>query len=180
MLYPQNATWSEDIVESDVCELCKVDSEDALHALCFCSHIAPVWLPHQWFQSMISPPPLNFCDLLNKFMQVGDELRPEMFATIKWSLWNRRNAIHFGREALPMAKVSSTACALLHDFINSQIPEAPLSQLAVRHQWRPPEQGFVKVNFDAALFKHTNSAGLGVIVRDWRLVFCPCLLCYHQ
>lgn len=163
-----------------MCELCKVDSEDALHALCFCSHIAPVWLPHQWFQSMISPPPLNFCDLLNKFMQVGDELRPEMFATITWSLWNRRNAIHFGREALPMAKVSSTACALLHDFINSQIPEAPLSRLAVRHQWRPPEQRFVKVNFVAALFKHTNSAGLGVIVRDWRLVFCPCLLCYHQ
>ena len=35
-------------------------------------------------------------------------------------------------------------------------------------QWRPPEQGLVKVNFDAALFKHKNSARLGAIVRDWR------------
>ena len=38
----------------------------------------------------------------------------------------------------------------------------------VQHQWRPPEQDLVKVNFDAALFKHKNSAGLGAIVQDWR------------
>ena len=115
------------IVESDVCELCKTDPEDAFYALHFCSHVAPMWLPHQWFQSMISPPPLNFCDLLNKFIQVGDKLRLEMFATISWSVWNRHNTLHFGREALPIAKISFVACALLHDFINSQIPEAPLS-----------------------------------------------------
>lgn len=156
------------ITKLDVCELCKAAPEDALQALCFCSHVAPMWLPFQWFQSMISPPPLNFCDLLNKFMQVGDELRPEMFATITWSLWNRRNALHFGREALPIAMISSVASALLHDFLASQIPEAPLSRPAVRHQWRHLEPGFVKVNFDAALFTHTNSAGLGVVVRDWR------------
>ncbi|XP_050259012.1 uncharacterized protein LOC126704012 [Quercus robur] len=100
--------------------------------------------------------------------KVGDKLRPELFATISWSVWNRHNALHFGREALPIVKISSITCALLHNFINSQIPEAPLSQPAVRHQWCPPEQGFVKVNFDTALFKYTNSARLGVIVRDWR------------
>ena len=92
------------IANSDVCELCNDAPKDALHALCFCNHVAPVWLPYQWFQSMISLRPLNFCDLLNKFMQVGDELKTEMFATITWSLWNRRNAFHFGRDALPVAK----------------------------------------------------------------------------
>ena len=35
------------IVESDVCELCKTNPKDALHALCFCSHVAPLWSPHQ-------------------------------------------------------------------------------------------------------------------------------------
>ena len=101
-------------------------------------------------------------------MQVADELRPEMFATITWCLWNRRNALHFGREAHPISKISFVAIALLQDFISSQIPEAPLSRPSIRHQWRPPEPGYVKVNFDAALFNHTNSAKLGVIVRDWR------------
>ncbi|XP_023876411.1 uncharacterized protein LOC111988835 [Quercus suber] len=101
-------------------------------------------------------------------MQVGDDFKPEMFATITWSLWNRRNALHFGREALPITKISSAACTLLHDFINSQTPKAPISRIAIWHQWHSPEQGFVKVNFDAAHFKHKNSAGRGVIVRDWR------------
>ena len=38
----------------------------------------------------------------------------------------------------------------------------------MQHQWRPPEQDLLKVNFDAALFKHKNSAGIGAIVRDWQ------------
>ncbi|KAL0002255.1 hypothetical protein SO802_016036 [Lithocarpus litseifolius] len=54
------------------------------------------------------------------------------------------------------------------DFTASQILEAPLPRPSARHQWRPPEPDFVKVNFDAALFNHTNSAGIGVIARDWR------------
>ena len=38
----------------------------------------------------------------------------------------------------------------------------------VQHQWRPPEQDLVKVNFDVALFKHKNSVGISAIVRDWQ------------
>ena len=70
------------IADSDVCKLCNDAPEDALHALCFCSYVALVWLTHHWFQSMISPPPLSFRDLLNKFIQVDDEFRPELFAII--------------------------------------------------------------------------------------------------
>ena len=101
------------ITDSDLCEFCKDAPEDALHALCFCSHVAPVWQPFHWFQSRISPPPLNFYDLLNKFMQVRDELRTEMFATIAWCLCNRRNALHFGRPAHPIANISFVTGALL-------------------------------------------------------------------
>ncbi|XP_065618956.1 uncharacterized protein LOC136063028 [Quercus suber] len=35
------------------------------------------------------------------------------------------------------------------------------------HQWRPPEYGTYKVNFDAAIFKASNTAGIGVIICDW-------------
>nr|POF23660.1 hypothetical protein CFP56_76966 [Quercus suber] len=32
----------------------------------------------------------------------------------------------------------------------------------------PPDENKFKVNFDAAVFKSCNQAGIGVIVRDWR------------
>ena len=101
-------------------------------------------------------------------MQVDDDFRSEMLAIISSSLWNVRDALHFGCEALPIAKISSVACTLLHDFINSQISDAPPVRPVVQHQWHLLEQGLVKVNFDVALFKHKNSAGLGAIVRDWQ------------
>lgn len=34
------------------------------------------------------------------------------------------------------------------------------------HQWRPPELDVRKVNFDVAVFKASNSAGIGVVVCD--------------
>lgn len=85
-----------------------------------------------------------------------------------WCLWNRRNALHFGRSAHLISSINSVAGLLLQEFIASQNVEPPLPQPSALHQWRPPEPGTLKVNFDAAIFKHTNSAGIGVIVRDWR------------
>ena len=34
--------------------------------------------------------------------------------------------------------------------------------------WHPPDQDSYKLNFDAAVFKASNTAGIGVIARDWR------------
>ncbi|XP_075645214.1 uncharacterized protein LOC142616214 [Castanea sativa] len=36
--------------------------------------------------------------------------------------------------------------------------------VAILHQWRPPEFLFFKANFDAAVFKTSSSAGIGVII----------------
>ena len=85
---------------------------------------------------MITPPPLNFCDLIKKFMQVRDELRTKMFTTMTWCLWNRRNALHFGRPTQPLTNISAFAGALLQDFMASQISEIP----------RPRPSGFSSNN----------------------------------
>ena len=90
-----------------------------------------------------------------------------MFATITRCLWNRRNALHFGHPTHPISNISFVTGALLQDFIASQTPEIPIHQPSAWHQWRPPEPDVAKVNFDVALFKHTNYAGIGIIVHDW-------------
>ena len=58
------------------------------------------------------------------------------------------------------------AGTLLQDFLATQFePPAPPDPIILQ-QWRPPENNFYEVNFDAATFRSTNSAGIGVIVRD--------------
>ena len=33
-------------------------------------------------------------------------------------------------------------------------------------RWRPPQSGFVKVNFDGTVFDNSNSSGVGAIIRN--------------
>ena len=55
---------------------------------------------------------------------------------------------------------------LLQDFLATQSEPPALPNPIILQQWRPPENNSYKVNFDAATFGSTNSAGIGVIVRD--------------
>nr|POE62458.1 hypothetical protein CFP56_26389 [Quercus suber] len=90
-----------------------------------------------------------------------------IFVISTWLIWNRRNASHFGRSSQPLESVNIRAGALLQEFIAVQDDDPSLPKPAVMHQWRPPEYGTYKVNFDAAIFKSSNTAGIGVIIRDW-------------
>lgn len=65
-------------------------------------------------------------------------------------------------------KISSVVGSLLQEFNANQNVEPPLPRPTTLHQWCPLEPCTLKVNFDVALFKYANSAGIGVIVCDWR------------
>ena len=86
------------IVNSEVCELCNEGQEDVLHALWKCRVVESVRSCHSWAQQAVNPPPLTFCDLFDRFLQVTNDFRKEIFAVAAWCLWNQRNALHFGRQ----------------------------------------------------------------------------------
>ena len=58
------------IIPNDICEICKVEPEDQIHALWSCKEVEAVWGSFQWANHAASPPPVNFADLLANFMQV--------------------------------------------------------------------------------------------------------------
>ena len=35
-----------------------------------------------------------------------------------------------------------------------------------RNKWRPPQAGFVKINFDGAMFDSSHSSGVGTVIRN--------------
>ena len=83
------------------------------NALWLCKGVKEVWKAYHWAQSAASPFPLNFCELMDWFLQVQDDYRKELFAISTWLIWNRRNASHFGCPSHPLGSVSIRAGALL-------------------------------------------------------------------
>ena len=111
------------IVNSDLCDLRNRELESSLYALWQCNEVAAMWASCHWFQATIHPPPLSFCDLLDRFLQVSGDYRKELFAMVTWSLWNRRNSIHFGWQAHPLSHICTVASSLLQEFLATQMEE---------------------------------------------------------
>ena len=108
--------YHRQITLSDKCELYQLCPEDPLHDLWSSKDVEKVWSSFHCFHQSCSPPPMNFSDLLSRFLQVQEDYRKEVFAISAWLLWNRRNAIHFGRPVHPTANIVSLAGNMLQDF----------------------------------------------------------------
>ncbi|XP_075663116.1 uncharacterized protein LOC142632628 [Castanea sativa] len=89
-----------------------------------------------------------------------------LFATVAWSLWQRRNKV---RECQPvwllheMEDRARTLVAELWDVIPQEQRE-PMRRPQVRQS--PPPKYYYKANFDAAFFEESGSVGVGVVYRD--------------
>ena len=79
---------------------------------------------------------------------------------------NRRNAIRLGHLTWPLNQILSIAAGMLQDFLSSQDDVPVANQVPPDLHWCPPEQFQYKANFDGAVFKSCNSAGLGVVICD--------------
>ena len=127
-----------------------------------------VWSSSHCFNQANLPHPQSFSDLLSLFLQVTEDYRKEVFSIAASLLWNRRNAIHFGRPVRATDQILSMAGNLLQDFLAAQQIEPVIPSLPTLQHWTKPNLHYHKVNFDAAVFREVHSAGIGVIVRDWR------------
>ena len=156
------------ITPSDQCELCNLSPEDPLHAVWLCRDVVPAWSSFHCFNQANLPHPQSFSDLLSLFLQVSEDYRKEVFAIAASLLWNRRNAIHFGKPVRATDQILSLAGNLLQDFLAVQQMEPVLPAPPSLKHWSKPDLHHHKVNFDAAVFREAHSAGIGVIIRDWR------------
>ena len=156
------------ILNEDICELCKGESESVVHALWGCSQLTQVWG---------SIPSFSFRQT-QVFSSIQDVLtythkkqgNTELLASIMWSLWHRRNQVRNSSKEYPLSLVAPTATQALADFQRANSSDAlqPRSYGQARTQWMPPVEGEIKVNFDGAQFRDLGKAGLGVIIRNSR------------
>ena len=121
-----------------------------------------------WFRQYVPVQPVNYRELLARFMPSQDDYKAEIFAIVGWCVWNRRNAIHFNRAVRPVDSICRKAGSLLQEFLQPREVKLSPPRPQVIQRWRPPDSKFYKINFDVAAFQASNLAGVGVIVRDNR------------
>ena len=87
---------------------------------------------------------------------------------IMWNIWFRRNKLRVSNIDHPILQVIPTSQqALLNYQRSSNMQRTQRTNLPPnRVAWTPPPDGYVKINFDGAIFNDINKAGLGVVIRD--------------
>ncbi|KAK9997016.1 hypothetical protein SO802_021702 [Lithocarpus litseifolius] len=84
---------------------------------------------------------------------------------IAWLIWTRRNKMRTNEAALPNTKLAQSASALLAEFQQGKQQQQPKKRPGpVR--WQPPPVDTVKANFDGAVFRADQEAGIGVVLRN--------------
>ncbi len=152
------------VVPSPLCELCREHQEDGLHALWACQSISQVWNSIPGFPDLQNSIPMNFSDLVRKILQSDSDLFLEQFAVTCWFIWHKCN---LDRLKLPNEDYSQTwnrAQAYLHEFISVTTEEKPEKPKPPPVIWKPPFTNYYKANFDGAIFKESNSGGLGLVI----------------
>uniref|UniRef100_A0A2N9HCI6 Reverse transcriptase domain-containing protein n=1 Tax=Fagus sylvatica TaxID=28930 RepID=A0A2N9HCI6_FAGSY len=70
------------------------------------------------------------------------------------------------KEVDPINQVGQKAKCYLEKYLNATDQRKPQAQPAPIARWMPPRMLRYKVNYDGVVFKDTNEAGIGIIVRD--------------
>ena len=95
----------------------------------------------------------------------------QLFAMISWFIWYRRNCLRLEQPVDTNTQLINRARESLLEFHEAQDREkqSPLQSTSTEiTTWKPPEEGRYKVNYDGAVFKDSNEAGLGTIIRNHR------------
>lgn len=93
-------------------------------------------------------------------LQRCDQSRPgqlEQFITVYWGIWKNRNELRMGGKGRAGRTVLRNAMHLVEEFRAAN--EGKTEHLAKQVPpvfWKPPSQGFYKVNLDGAVFSKSK------------------------
>ena len=96
---------------------------------------------------------------------IDEERNLDIFASVCLTVWYRRDQSRLKHSVYPISQMLLQASQALQDFLHA-LPPAQPSVTSPRFRWIPPPASSLKINFDGALFKDINAAGLRVVVCD--------------
>ena len=102
------------VLDDPTCQLYGSEHENTMHALWSCKNILTVWEANFGWLRKDFRAVVSFSDLVSL---VGDHSkRLELFASVAWSIWCRRNKLRCNEPCVPLEKILDSAASLLTEF----------------------------------------------------------------
>ena len=154
------------VLSEEVCDHCHVATEDVHHALWECHELSALWESNALWLFRRTKKFLNFFELVSHVLE--EKINSKLFATLVWMIWSYCNTLRTSTKPFPLSQVALSASQTLQTFAQALlVPRMQSGALPKQHiRWNPPPSTSLKINFDGAVFRETDEAGLGVVVCD--------------
>lgn len=137
------------LCEETVCPLCKTELESSSHLLWTCAILQDIWDDLK----VQTHPPVDSLEHKESFIRTFlavDNSTKNLIAISLWSLWHCRNkVVHEGvifSKQETLGFIRGYARELSFHTANFSSVVGP----AVKEFWKPPNDGIIKINFDAS------------------------------
>ncbi|RYR04846.1 hypothetical protein Ahy_B06g084641 [Arachis hypogaea] len=169
--------FDKKITNTPMCPICLQEPETTEHALLLCP-----WTRAAWFGAQIQccPTALTISSFGKWMMEVLRKMKLSAWANydlcsskvgfLVWEVWKARNLAIY-RQTIPNPIIVIRKAKLMElEFV--EISEEPVkhtttvSGLASRVTWKPPLQGWIKCNVDAAFIGAQSVGAVAIVFRD--------------
>lgn len=107
--------------------------------------------------------------LFEKLIELLETAEVEVVVCLARSIWLRRNTVVFGGYFSSPTQLVKQGIASLEEFhvaIQDSVTVVGTSGDSELQKWQRPLEGFIKINWDAAIDKANHQMGVGVLARD--------------
>ncbi|KAK6153394.1 hypothetical protein DH2020_013033 [Rehmannia glutinosa] len=168
ILPTKKALEKRDVKLNPMCSRCSLIEETMEHALRDCE-----WNSFFW---EVCPLRIQFGNMADResirdwivlMKQTGDPEGHEVFAMLLWSVWKARNEVYFENKVRNLHQFIEFAVNRYNEHKQSLLPNSTIIAQRMDEKWKPPTDGFIKINSDASV-RDGVGTGIGVVMRDSR------------
>ncbi|KAF7809195.1 putative reverse transcriptase [Senna tora] len=161
------------LVDTDICKRCGVGNETSFHALRDCSLVKPLWqklvtnLAQHDFFSLNLQEWIKF-NLENEIGRSNEFSWGSMFGTTCWMVWKQRNEWIFSNKKDEAMSLINRIKINVKDWIKANSLKNGNNRSCINQiiSWKPPEEGWIKINTDGAYNPSSNRMACGGVLRN--------------
>ena len=110
----KHALMKRTVIADSICERCRDEAKDPLHALWSCTELDIVWADQALWSFRNAMGFVDFKDLVSWIVLEGKQL--DIFAVTAWKIWSQRNQVRVQAPATTFHQIIAVSKTSLNEF----------------------------------------------------------------